>query len=131
MAAPNQTLPLPDDARQKLAKIAGRLGSEADGERAAAAKLGARLLEGYGLRWEDVLAAPSLPLPRNLRWIEPISHREGMERCALCLELFDEWETGFILKMRWEPASAWTPKRVSVANRLVARARAHAQAGPA
>lgn len=48
--------PVPPELRGKLAKILARLGSEHDGERAAAGLLASRLLREAGLSWEDLLA---------------------------------------------------------------------------
>ena len=133
---------LPDEARRKLAIIAARLGSDYEGERSAAALLATRLLEGFGLRWDDVLAAPALPEkeprereprarnPREPRrrarseWVEPVDYREAMQRCSEYLDIFTPWENSFILEMLPKPSSAWTPRRVAVADRLVAKARA-------
>jgi hypothetical protein len=138
---------LPDEARRKLAIIAARLGSDYEGERAAAALLATRLLEGFGLRWDDVLAVPALPQPpveketrgrreqpprnRWSEWVEPVDWTEAMDRCAECLSLFSDWEKDFILRMRAMPSSAWTPKRVNVAERLTAKARAWFASGGA
>ncbi|APT48395.1 hypothetical protein BSA145_21245 (plasmid) [Bacillus safensis] len=46
--------------RAKLVKICGRLGSNHDGERAAAALLASRLLTEAGLDWEQVLSASAI-----------------------------------------------------------------------
>lgn len=45
--------------RARLVKICGRLGSDHDGERAAAALLASRLLTEAGLDWERVLQTPA------------------------------------------------------------------------
>ena len=43
--------------RNRLVGILGRLGSEHDGERAAAGLLASRMLRDRGLSWEDLIAA--------------------------------------------------------------------------
>ena len=71
----------PDHAgelRGKLVKVLGRLGSEHDGERAAAGLLASRMVAAAGLTWERLLApalafnigtatAPARPAPRAWR----------------------------------------------------------------
>jgi hypothetical protein len=55
--------------RARIAKIAGRFGSDFEGERAAAALLASRILRDNGATWSEVLA-PSLnpsPAPRATR----------------------------------------------------------------
>lgn len=46
--------------RNRLAKIAGLLGSNSPGERANAAMMATKLLEGVGANWSDLVA--SLPV---------------------------------------------------------------------
>jgi hypothetical protein len=49
----------------RLAKILGMLGSDHDGERAAAAAKADQLIRGLGLTWRDVIAPPIAPnIPR-------------------------------------------------------------------
>jgi hypothetical protein len=47
-------------AADRLRKLCGMLGSEHDGERAAAAAKADALLRAAGLTWADVITAPSL-----------------------------------------------------------------------
>jgi hypothetical protein len=52
--------------RIRIAKIAGRFGSDFEGERAAAALLASRILRDHGATWSDVLApspGPKVPQP--------------------------------------------------------------------
>jgi len=52
--------------RTRIAKIAGRFGSDFEGERAAAALLASRILRDHGATWSDVLApsaGPRVPQP--------------------------------------------------------------------
>ena len=44
----------------KLVAILGRLGSDFDGERAAAGMLASRMLRSKGLTWGDVVASPQI-----------------------------------------------------------------------
>jgi hypothetical protein len=50
------TAALSSELRDKLVKVCSRLGSEHDGERAAAALLATRLLTGAGLSWDDAIS---------------------------------------------------------------------------
>ena len=50
--------PLPPADLRKLIGILGRLGSDFDGERAAAGLLATRLLLAAGTTWDDLLLAP-------------------------------------------------------------------------
>lgn len=54
----------------RLAKILGMLGSDHDGERAAAGLKASQIVRGLGLSWSDVIAAPPLapPSPRIRSW---------------------------------------------------------------
>jgi hypothetical protein len=53
----------------RLAKILGLLGSDHDGERAAAAAKADQLIRGLGLTWRDIVAPPIAPqTPRIRAW---------------------------------------------------------------
>lgn len=49
---------LPPALRNRLVGILGRLGSDHDGERAAAGLLASRMLRERGLSWDEVVATP-------------------------------------------------------------------------
>ena len=100
--------------RARLAAILGRLGSDFDGERAAAGLLASKLLRDRGLTWAELLdrAAPTPPPPGT--W----SRRAAW--CAERAELLTPWEVRFLgtLAARAKPP---TPKQAAVLDRLVAR----------
>ena len=52
---------LPPTERRRLVGILGRLGSDHDGERAAAGLLATRLLRDRGLSWDEILPGPDAP----------------------------------------------------------------------
>ena len=49
--------------RDRLSKLAGMLGSSHDGERAAAAMMATKLLEGVGVSWADLVASVPVKSP--------------------------------------------------------------------
>jgi hypothetical protein len=110
--------------RAKLAAILGRLGSDFDGERAAAGLLAARFVREHGLTWPAVLAAPApaTPPPPVTDW------RRRAAWCAERAELLSPWEQGFLtnLGQRQKPL---TVKQATVLERLVARRMAAAGGG--
>lgn len=77
---------LPAALRVRLVKICARMGSEHDGERAAAALLASRLLHTAGLSWEDVIASERSPSSAALQEMmrqataRPAAHRPAPPR---------------------------------------------------
>jgi hypothetical protein len=102
--------------RAKLAAILGRLGSDFDGERAAAGLLAARFVREHGLTWPDVLTAPppAPPPPPATDW------RRRAAWCAERAELLSPWESSFLASLS-ERAKPPTEKQARVLERLVAR----------
>jgi hypothetical protein len=102
--------------RARLAAILGRLGSEHDGERAAAGLLATRFMRDHGLTWPDLLAAPapSTPPPPVTDW------RRRAAWCAERAELLSGWEASFLANMA-ERATPPTEKQGRVLDRLVQR----------
>ena len=102
--------------RAKLAAILGRLGSEFDGERAAAGLMADRLVREAGLTWPDVLAAPppATPPPPIEDW------RACAAWCADRPELLNPWEQSFLsgLAARHKPL---TPRQANILQRLLGR----------
>ncbi|MCU0983598.1 MAG: hypothetical protein MUC89_01480 [Acetobacteraceae bacterium] len=96
-------MPLTPEIRERLAKIAGRLGSDHEGERAAAGLMATRLLRAHNLTWSDALLAaqpapppPPPPPPKPARRWNDAAH--GAALAAQCLawpEVLTEWERGF------------------------------------
>lgn len=87
--------------RNKLVGILGRLGSDFDGERAAAALLASRLLAGKGLAWDDVIptASASRQAGRGDSPNEPKPRSTWQANLALCrrhLFKLDDWPARFI-----------------------------------
>ena len=102
--------------RAKLSAILGRLGSDHDGERAAAGLLASRFMRDHGLTWPDVLAAPAPTTP-------PPPATEWQRRAAWCeerAELLSLWEANFLASMGRRPRPP-TDKQTAVIDRLVRR----------
>jgi hypothetical protein len=108
-----------------LAKILGRLGSDFDGERAAAAAIAWRFIRERKLSWDEVLAPnmsdggqhrsyPETSRPSRGDWYPFAKH---------CLEvgedgyLITDWERGFLKSiLRW--SRPLTDKQWAVLNRI-------------
>ena len=90
-------MPIPPDLAAKLVKVLGMLGSDYDGEIAAAGRRANQMIKAAGLTWGEVIAPPALPPPRPARrWRRPVS---PSDTAALCLQWRDEaltdWEADF------------------------------------
>ena len=59
----------------RLIRILGMLGSDHDGERAAAALAADRLVRGSGWTWWDLLAPARAPRPVRSQWMDPLTDR--------------------------------------------------------
>ena len=109
--------------RARLAGILGRLGSEFDGERAAAGLLASKFLRDRGLSWHDLIDRPA-PTP-------PPAPGDWHKRAAWCAdrpELLTPWEHSFLAGMAGRPRPP-TQKQAVVLDRLVARRMAAAAGG--
>lgn len=93
---------LPPDDHRKLVGILARLGSPADGERAAAGLLATRLLGKHKLSWEDVMPL-SLPSPTASRWYQETEQHDHRADASRCLNSGLQWkphERKFLDQMR-------------------------------
>ncbi|KGM34010.1 hypothetical protein [Inquilinus limosus] len=59
----------------RLIRILGMLGSDHDGERAAAALAADRLVRGSGWTWWDLLAPARVSRPIRSQWMDPLTDR--------------------------------------------------------
>src|SRR4051812_4497286 len=83
----------------KLAKILGMLGSDHDGEVAAAGRRANAIIKGAGLTWDQVLAPvnspPGSPRRPPRRWRRPVSASDSAALCLQWPEVLTDWETDF------------------------------------
>jgi hypothetical protein len=83
----------------KLVKVLGLLGSDHDGEVAAAGRRAHSMLKAMGLTWSDVIkpAAPKSEQPQRpqRRWRRGVSPTDTAALCLLWPEVLTEWEVDF------------------------------------
>lgn len=113
MTAPRDRLGESD--RVKLIGILGRLGSDFDGERAAAGLLASKLIRDRGLTWDVVVISPPPPIPPP-----PAEWRARAVWCRQWPELLSGWEVSFVGSIASRRAPP-TPKQGAILDRLVAR----------
>lgn len=89
---------LSPDLVARLSKVLGMLGSDHDGEIAAAGRRAHRLLRDAGLTWPEVLQ-PMLPPPKPEVDDDPLDHGAA---CASLLNWpgLTDWERGFVTSLR-------------------------------
>ncbi len=106
----------------KLVGVLGRLGSDHDGERAAAGLLASKMLRDRGLSWDDLLRQrDAIP---QVRWSAPPSSSSTCADMALCRRHFGRlttWEMDFVSCLgtfrRWSPKQLATLARIATALR--------------
>lgn len=96
---PDPVPPLTQETLRRLVKVLGMLGSDHDGERAAAALQASRLLRDRGLTWEEVLARPRATPnpygPADLSDTAPV-WRQVAARCRGAAARLSVWEVAFL-----------------------------------
>ncbi|RYJ02903.1 MAG: hypothetical protein EON47_06010 [Acetobacteraceae bacterium] len=108
-------------AAERLAKIAGLLGSDQPGEVCNAASAGTRLLRDHGWTWETFIlrrveaptADPAPAPPPQSGW------RGAVAACQARPELLTRWERGFLEGLRQR--RRLTAKQATILARLVQR----------
>lgn len=122
--------PLTAAERAKLVGILGRLGSDFDGERAAAGLLASRLLRDRGLSWDDVIHAPGSRQAHRPPCPEPppaagpgTAWRDDLAFCQRHMAELDEWPADFVASI-----SAWrkslSPEQVAKLAQIARKLRA-------
>jgi hypothetical protein len=90
---------LTPDLAAKLAKILGMLGSDYDGEIAAAGRRANAMVKRAGLTWDEVISS-SAPIPQQphrppRRWRKPGTPSDTAALCLQWSEVLTDWETDF------------------------------------
>jgi hypothetical protein len=104
MAFPNSLTP---EELAELIAILGRLGSDFDGERAAAGLIASRMLQSKGLTWADVVGSP------QIRYTPPPSSptpKSPAELLAKHRGQLSDWEIGFLTNLS-QRRGRLTPKQ--------------------
>jgi hypothetical protein len=100
---------LPADALERLIRLAGMMGSNQLGERAAAAAKATELLQAHKLTWRELLEglrpAPALEPPERDWRADP--WRSVVRRCLDHPELLSEWERRFCESIAWRAKLSW------------------------
>jgi hypothetical protein len=113
----------------KLVKVLGMLGSDHDGEVAAAGRMAHSMLKAMGLTWGDVIkpAAPKSERPKQQRrWRWPTSPSDTAALCLQWPEVLTEWETDFCRSMVGRRRIS--AKQIVVLERLARKVEAFARA---
>ena len=107
--------------RAKLVKTLGMLGSDHDGEVAAAGRAADRLIREAGLRWPDIIP-PQLGKPdrREADGIETV--RQAVEFVLAHIDLLTEWEANFARSVG-RARYRLSQKQIEVLGRLVEKCR--------
>ena len=106
------TLPIPKLELERLAKLCGMFGSDAAGERAAAALKADELVRRHGLTWFDVLIPKQNRLAGAALEMKLAIVRDNLGRLSA-------WERGFVRSLGKFPYLS--DKQMKVLDRLVAK----------
>lgn len=111
-------------AAERLAKIAGLLGSDQPGEVCNAASAATRILREHGMTWETFVLRPSVviripPLPQHQR-AQP-NWRTDVADCQARPDLFSRWEREFLGSIR--DRRSLSEKQAAILARLTQRVR--------
>lgn len=113
---------IPRPLLDRLAKICGRLSSDFDGERAAAALLATGLLRQHGLTWAELIAAAAVPGQTHLeRRVHGEGWRRTIGRCLDREEALTPWEIEFLRGVEQQRRDSPTPKQQSILDRIADR----------
>ena len=106
--------------REKLVKTLGMLGSDHDGEVAAAGRAADRLIREAGLRWPDIIP-PQLGKP-DRREADGIETVQAVEFVLAHIDPLTEWEANFARSVG-RARYRLSQKQIEVLGRLVEKCR--------
>jgi hypothetical protein len=100
----------------RLSRILGMLGSDYDGERAAAGLKATQLLREAGLTWDDLVRPSAAPAPPP----EPLGFRMRAMQALTRGALLTDWERGFLASIARQ-GRPLSPRQRSVLVRIEER----------
>ncbi len=107
--------------RNRLVAILGRLGSDFDGERAAAGLLASRIIKGNNLTWDDIVLPVALSHDDTAR-SRPPTWRADVQLCQRYTGGLRPWERGFIAPVAAQPRL--TAKQLATLREIASKLRA-------
>jgi hypothetical protein len=114
----------------KLAKVLSMLGSDHDGEIAAAGRRAHALVKGAGLTWGDVIGPATLPKPGvsspHRCWRVPATPGDCAALCLRWSEVLTGWEAEFCRSLAGRRRIS--PKQLAVLRRIATKVEAVARA---
>src|SRR5712691_11635602 len=120
----NAVKPLDRETRARLAKLLGLLGSDFDGEIAAAGRAANGLVRAASCTWFDVVLPDSEPQQSRLRHHrEIVSTNDAIEFCLSWPGVLTDWERRFVRSLRDQGRSVLSLKQFDILARVVAKAR--------
>src|SRR3954462_8180152 len=123
-------MPISPDLANKLAKVLGMLGSDHDGEIAAAGRRAHAMVKGAGLTWDQVLAPanspPEAPYRPPRRWRRPATPSDAAALCLQWPEVLTDWETDFCRSVAGQRQIS--AKQAGVLARIIGKIEAFAHA---
>ena len=115
---------VPEHLTRRLVKILGLLGSDHDGEVAAAGRRAHQLLQGAGLTWPEVIGQPPPESPHcpPRRWRRPATPSDAAAICLQWPEALSAWESEFCKSVLGRRRIS--PKQAEVLARVVGKVEA-------
>jgi hypothetical protein len=105
---------LPAAELRKLAKVLGRLGSNADGEVLVAARKADELVRNLGATWDQIIAPSHAPLIAP----PPATVAAKIALLRQHIDLLTDWEVNFLASL--SRFHKFSPKQLAVIDRLAA-----------
>lgn len=109
-------------AAERLIKLLGLLGSDAEGERATAGRMADELIRRHGLTWPEVIRIPTAePAPR---WAEPCTVAEALECAVAYIDLLTPWETKFVRDLQRKRVWRLSEKQHDILDQIIEKIQA-------